>query len=115
MSLSRSHAGQYAQRVNRALDLLGEGQLPADAARLLACDYNVSERQAWRYVREAASRSERLDVPEEKVVFTVKLPANLLQRVRATAALHGKTLSALVGEALEDLLRHLQPRHPGGG
>ena len=114
MTLSRSHAGQYAHRVNRALDLLGDGQPPADAARVLARDYDVSVRQAWRYVREATAHSERLDVPEPKVVFTVKLPASLLQRVRATAASHGKTLSALVGEALEDLLRHL-PKHPGGG
>lgn len=115
MSTSRAHAGQYARRVNRAMELLEEGQAPADAARQLARQFEVSERQGWRYVQEAAERSEPLDVTGPKIVFTVKLPENLAERVRAAAATHGKTLSALVSEALEAWLKRLRHNRPNGG
>ncbi len=115
MTAARAHAGQYARRVNRAMQLLDEGKAPADAARELAGQYGVSVRQGWRYVREATGRSQPLEVAERKVVFTVKLPESLVRRVRAAAPSHGKTLSALVSEALEDLLRRLRHGRPGGG
>lgn len=115
MSPSRAHAGQYARRVNRALALLQEGRAPADAARQLARQYGISVRQGWRYVREASGRSKPLEVAERKVVFTVKLPESLVQRIRAAAATRGKTMSALVSEALEGLLRHWRHERPGGG
>lgn len=113
MNTPRSNAGQYARRVNRAIELLDEGQAPADAARQLARQFDVSQRQGWRYVREASEQSEPLDVTESKIVFTVKLPEGLARRVRAAAAAGGKTLSALVTEALEAWLRRL--RHNRGG
>ncbi len=95
------------------MELLGEGTPPAEAARQLARQYDVSARQGWRYVREAARRSEPLDVPEHKIVFTVKVPESLVARVRAAA--HGKTLSALVSEALEAWLRHLRHNNRSDG
>lgn len=115
MTPSRAHAGQYARRVNRAMQLLDEGEAPADAARQLAHQYGLSVRQGWRYVRDAAARSEPLEVAERKVVFTVKLPESLVRRVRAAAASRGKTLGALVSEALEEWLRRLRREGPGGG
>lgn len=115
MSTSRAGAGQYARRINRAMELLKEGQAPADAARQLALQFDVSERQAWRYIRAAAEQSDPLDVAEPKIVFTVKLPESLAERVRAAAAAHGKTLSALVSEALEAWLRRLRQNRPDGG
>jgi len=95
------------------MELLGEGAPPAEAAWQLASQYEVSVRQGWRYVREATGRSEPLDVPERKIVFTVKVPESLVARVRVAA--HGKTLSALVSEALEAWLRHLRHNRPDGG
>jgi len=95
------------------MELLGEGMPMADAARQLAGQYDVSVRQGWRYIREAVGRPEPLDVPERKIVFTVKVPESLVARVRAAA--HGRTLSALVSEALEAWLRHLRHNHPDGG
>lgn len=95
---------------------MGEGKPPAEAAWQLARQYDVSVRQGWRYVREATGRCEPLDVPERKIVFTVKVPESLAARVRAAAAaVHGKTLSALVSEALEAWLRHLRHNRSGGG
>lgn len=97
------------------MELLGEGTPPAEAARQLARQYDVSARQGWRYVRDASGRSGPLDVPERKIVFTVKVPESLVARVRAAAASHGKTLSAFVSEALEAWLRHLRHNRSGGG
>ena len=115
MSTSRSDAGQYALRINRAMELLEKGLAPADAAQQVADQFDVSVRQGWRYVRAASKQSEPLDVTEPKVVFTVKLPEGLARRVRAAAAAQGKTLSALVSEALEAWLRRLRRNRPDGG
>ena len=59
----------------------------AEAARVLAGRFGVSARQARRYADQARA-SGRAEVPEESVVFTVKLPAALAGgcgRMRARA------------------------------
>ena len=115
MTPGRSRADEYAHRVNEAMELLEEGTSSTEVAEALAQRHGVSVRQGWRYVREATERSAPLEVPEQKVVFTVKLPESLAERVRAVAATRGKTLSALVSEALEAWLRRLRSgRHSGG-
>lgn len=115
MTSARARGDQYARRVNRAMTLLAEGLSSAEAARRLAEQFEISERQAWRYLQAATGRSEPLEVPEPKVVFTVKLPESLVDRVRSVAASRGKTLSSLVAEALEGLLQRLRPGQPEGG
>jgi predicted transcriptional regulator len=52
-----------------------------------------------------------VEVPGRKVVFTVKLPAELARRVRRAARATGGSISALVAEALSEFL----DRHHGGG
>lgn len=115
MTPRRSRVDEYAHRVNEALELLNEGMPSTQVAQALAQRHDVSVRQGWRYVREATERSGPLEVPEPKVVFTVKLPESLAERVRAMAATHGKTLSALVSEALEAWLGRLRSGRQGGG
>ena len=48
-----------------------------------------------------------MTVPEPTVVFTVRLPRGLIARLRAHAAASGRTLSGLVAEAIEELLRRV--------
>jgi predicted HicB family RNase H-like nuclease len=115
MTPGKSRADEYAHRVNEAWELLDEGVPSTDVAQELAERHRVSVRQGWRYVRDATERSVPLDVPEQKVVFTVKLPQSLAERVRAVAAARGKTLSALVSEALEGWLRRLGSGRQTGG
>ncbi|MBM3288189.1 MAG: ribbon-helix-helix protein, CopG family [Candidatus Eisenbacteria bacterium] len=115
MTPGKSRADEYAQRVNEALKLLETGTSSTEVAQELAERHGVSVRQGWRYVREATERSVPLDVPEQKVVFTVKLPESLAERVRAVAAARGKTLSGLVSEALEAWLRRLRSGRQSGG
>jgi predicted HicB family RNase H-like nuclease len=115
MTAGKARADEYARRVNEAMELLEGGAASTEAAQELARRHNVSLRQGWRYVQEAGERSAPLEVPEPKVVFTVKVPESLAERVRAAAASRGKTLSALVSEALEAWLRRLRSGRQVGG
>ncbi len=72
----------------------------AEAARLLAGRFGCSVRQARRYVGQAAA-SGRVAVPEQAAVFTVKLPVRLAAAVREHAAASGRTIAAVVAQALE--------------
>jgi hypothetical protein len=99
----RVRAGEQAERVNTAADLLESGVPAAEAARVLATRFGVSARQARRYADQARA-SGRAEVPEANVVFTVKLPAALAARVRAHARESGTTISAVVARALTEFL-----------
>ena len=102
----RARADQYAQRVNAAAKLLAADTDSAEVVRLLARRYHLSERQAWRYVEQARDRG-TLEVPRPKVVFTVKLPTDLVRHVRRQAKRSEQTISALVAQALKEFLQHL--------
>src|SRR6516162_680563 len=99
----RAPAAQHAERINAAVDLAEAGVLPAVAARM----------QARRYVDQAVAGG-RVPVPGAKVVFTVKLPAALVVRVRAHAREAGVTISALVAQALEEFLARGPRNRPRG-
>ncbi|MBV9163024.1 MAG: hypothetical protein JO309_10320 [Pseudonocardiales bacterium] len=108
----RVDAIEYSLRINAAVQLV-EAEVPvAEAARVLAGRFGVSQRQARRYVDQAAS-SGRVPVPEPSVVFTVKLPAALAERVRAHAHQSQTTISAVVTHALSEFLtRSRRERRP---
>ena len=94
--------GEYAARVNAAVELAAAGTAPAEAARVLAGRFGVSVRQARRYV-DAATHGP-VEIPERAVPFTVKLPQGLVGRVRAYAAEHRLAISAVVAAALVEFL-----------
>lgn len=95
----RVRADQMARRVNAAVSLLAQGLDIADAARRLSRVQGVSERQARRYVEQARDGGQ-LQVPDAKVVFTVKLSARTAREVRRYARRTGRTISAVVEDAL---------------
>jgi hypothetical protein len=109
----RALASQYAQRVNQALALLDRLAVPA-VLRTLVRRYQVSLRQARRYVDVAQQHPRGVPVPEPTMVFTVKLPVGLIRRVRARARTTGTSLSGLVTRALEDGLERVRPGPRGG-
>ena len=100
---ARSGAGEYARRVNVAVELLDAGESVADATRALADRFGCSIRQARRYAERAAVGG-RASVPDTTTVFTVKLPTVLAAAVRVRARESGSTISALVAEALTEFL-----------
>ena len=99
----RAGAAEHAEHVNEAAGLLEAGVAAAEAARVLAGRLGGSERQARRYVSQAAA-SGRVPVPEEAAVFTVRLPVRLAAAVREHARASGRTVSAVVAQALEEFL-----------
>ena len=111
MAGGRVRAGEYAARVNAAADLAEAGVPAAEAARVLAGRFGCSVRQGRRYAEQAA-RAGRAEVPQDTVVFTVKLPAGVAARVRAYARRGGLAISAVVAQALEEYLARGQKNHP---
>lgn len=107
----RADGAEHAARVNAAAGLAEAGVPAAEAARVLAGRFAVSARQARRYVDQAVAGG-RVDIPQATVVFTVKLPAGLAGRVRASAREAGVTISALVAQALEEFLSRGHRNHP---
>jgi len=111
MAGGRVDGVEHALRVNAAAELAAGGSQPVQAARLLAVRFEVSVRQARRYVDQAAAGGP-VEVPEPAVVFTVKLPAGLAERVRAHARESGSSISALVARALLEFLSRGRRQHP---
>lgn len=110
----RANAIQYARRLNAAVELLGAGLDVAQATRQLARRYRLSERQARRYVERAQVQG-RVTIPGPKRAFTVKLPGELLGRLRSYARTSRQTLSALVTQAVEEFLDRQRVGRGGGG
>lgn len=107
----RARADQAAQRINAAAALLARGLDLPDAARQLARRHRLSERQARRYL-ERARAGGPVEVPRSKVAFTVKLAAGVVGRVRRLARRSGRTVSALVTQALVEFLERLDGGAP---
>jgi hypothetical protein len=94
--------GEYAARVNAAVELAAAGTARAESARVLAGRFGVSVRQARRYVDAAGDG--QVEIPDQAVAFTVKLPQGLASRVRSYAAEHRLAISAVVAAALVEFL-----------
>jgi hypothetical protein len=111
MAGDRVRAGEYAERINAAADLAEAGVPVAEAARVLASRFGCSQRQARRYAERAAV-SGRVDAPQVTTVFTVKLQAGLAGAVREHARMSGRTISAVVAQAVEEFLARGRREHP---
>lgn len=107
----RAGSAEHAARVNAAAELLEAGAARAEAARVLAGRLGCSQRQARRYVGQAAEAGP-VPVPEPGMVFTVRLPARLAAAVREHARASGRTISAVVAQALEEFLAAGHENHP---
>ena len=107
----RAGAAEHAAHVNEAAVLLEAGTAAAEAARVLAGRLGCSQRQARRYVSQAAAGG-RVPVPEEGTVFTVRLPVRLAAAVREHARASGRTVSAVAAQALEEFLARTHGDRP---
>lgn len=105
----RATSIQHVQRTNLAVSLLHR-QTPAPTvlARLMA-RYQLSRRQAYRYLAQAIGQSAPLPVPGVKTVFTVKLPLTLVSQIRRQAQRQEQRLSDWVAQALQDYLQRGPP------
>jgi len=100
----RSTEPVRTKRINMARMLLNQYSSSSQVISELMTQYGVSRRQAYRYVQEAQITEQQLPVPEQKNVFTVKLPVSLIQRIRDRAHTTGQSISNLTAHALERFL-----------
>ena len=82
----------------------------SEAIQLVSDTHGISARQARRYVELAQEHGHRVEIPEPKQVFTVKLSKSLVQRLKDAARERQCTLSSLVERAIE---AHLDPQRAG--
>ena len=66
--------------------------------------YSISQIQAYRYVQQAKENNGKVPVPEASVVFTVKLPLSLINRIEKFAGYKRMSISKVVRNTLEEFL-----------
>jgi hypothetical protein len=80
------------------------------AVQRLSAQFDLSERQAYRYLREAMRMKCPVEVSEVTVPITLKVPAGTARLLRAYARSSGLTIGAIVTRALAAFLSG-QRRH----
>ena len=98
--MPRSTGSQKAERLNAAHGLLAGGLSVTQACAALTGRFDLSRRQAYRYVQEAQALTTPVPVAEPSVAVTFKLSPSLVSRVRVRAAADRTTLSETVSRAL---------------
>ena len=102
--MTRSHKPELVERINLAFTLLRKKIPDSQIVNQLMEKFGVSKIQAYRYVQQAKANKGPIAIPETSVVFTVKLPPSLIERVRNFANFKGISISKVVSTALEDFL-----------
>jgi len=77
---------------------------------IISREFDLSERQAYRYLKEASQLGGPIEVPEATVPITLKLPPRTVELLRNYARSSGMTIGAIVAGALNAFLRALK-RH----
>ena len=100
----KSSNTERAKRINVAIELIKEYGTVARAVAAMVDHYQISKRQAYRYIHEALKIGEKVPIPDSKITFTVKLSPKLIQLTRDYAKASGHTISDIVTRALETYL-----------
>ena len=108
--MARSTKAEKARQINAARGLLQRGVALPEAARRLSREFDLSERQAYRYLEEASQLDRPAKVPETTVPVTLKLPPRTVELLRKYARSSGLTIGAIVTAAVNAFLRTLK-RH----
>jgi hypothetical protein len=108
--MARSSKANKARQLNAAYKML-VGDIPlSEAMQRLSREFDLSERQAYRYLEEAAHLERPVEVSEATVPVTLKLPAGTARLLRAYARSSGLTIGAIVTQAVVAFLS-AQRRH----
>ena len=108
--MTRSTKVEKAQQLNAARGLLQRRVALPEAVRRLSHEFDLSGRQAYRYLQEASQLDRPVEVPEATVPVTLKLPPRTVELLRKYARSSGLTIGAIVADALNAFLRTLK-RH----
>ena len=108
--MTRSTKADKARQLNAARKLLEDNAELSKAAQSLARDFDLSLRQAYRYLEEAARLKQPVAITEVTVPITLKLPPTTVRLLRAYAKSSGLTIGTVVTRALATFLGALK-RH----
>ena len=108
--MTRSTKAEKARQLNAARGLLQRQIALPEAMRRLSHEFDLSERQAYRYLEEACQLDRPVEVPETTVPVTLKLPLHTVELLRKSARSSGLTIGAIVADALNTFL-HTLKRH----
>ena len=108
--MTRSTKAEKARQLNAARGLLQRQIALPEAMRRLAREFDLSARQAYRYLEEASQLDRAVEVPEATVPVTLKLSPRTVELLRKYARSSGLTIGAIVADALNTFLRTLK-RH----
>lgn len=106
----RSTKADKALHLNAAYRLLERKVELSEAARSLTREFDLSLRQAYRYLEEASRLERPVEMTEPTVPITLKLPPSTVRALRAYAKRSGLTMGVIVTRALEAFLGALK-RH----
>jgi AraC-like DNA-binding protein len=108
--MARSTKADKARQLNAAYAMRQRNVPLPEAMQRLSREFNLSERQAYRYLEEATHLNRPVEVSEATVPITLKLPAGTASLLRAYARRSGLTIGAIVTRALAAFLS-TQRRH----
>ena len=106
----RSTKEERARQLNAARGLLQRHVALPEAVQRLSREFDLSERQAYRYLEEAAQLERPVEVTEATVPITLKLPPSTVGQLRKYSRSSGLTIGAIVTRALNAFLSTLR-RH----
>jgi hypothetical protein len=108
--MARSTKADKAWQLNAAYAMRQRNVPLPEAMQRLSREFDLSERQAYRYLEEATHLNRPVEVSEATVPITLKLPAGTASLLRAYARRSGLTIGAIVTRALAAFLS-TQRRH----
>ena len=108
--MTRSSNTDKTHRLNAAFHLLAQGYTLAEAAGALTQQFGLSRRQAYRYLQEAQQIDSPALVASPSIPITIKIPADVVKRLRLHAQTSGMTIGEIVAHDivcfLDKLHRH---------
>jgi hypothetical protein len=102
--MARSTKTEKARQLNAARGLLQRNVALPEAVQRLSRQFKLSERQAYRYLEEAAQLDRPVEVSEATVPITLKVSPSTARLLRAHARSSGLTIGAIVTRALNTFL-----------
>jgi predicted DNA-binding transcriptional regulator YafY len=109
--MARSTKADKARLLIAAHRLLEHNTELSEAAQTLSREFDLSLRQAYRYLEQAAELGHPVPVEEASIPITLKLPPSTVRLLRSYAAsTTGLTLGEIVARALGAFLSALR-RH----
>jgi hypothetical protein len=106
--MTRSTKTEKARQLNAAHNLLKRQIALPEAVQRLSREFDLSERQAYRYLEEASQLDRPVEVTEATVPITLKLPPSTVRLLRRYARSSGLTIGAIVTRALNAFLGALK-------